>query len=147
MRKARIENGVVREILEADPFPDFHHDLLWVECGVDVREGWQLINGQFLPPLIAQPSTEAMLAAYERDLDDFIDAKAQELTFKDRHSLALRAAYQNEWQALGAAFGTWMDTCNAIAWEGRQEILADTRPMPANKEAFLAELPEFEPPV
>lgn len=97
----------------------------------------------YVPPTI---TVAQQLAQYERDLDTFLDAKAQELTFKDRHSLALRAGYPNPWQALGAAFGQWMDTCNATAWLGMQEILAGTRPMPESKEAFLAELPPFVPP-
>lgn len=91
-------------------------------------------------------SDEEQLAAYELDLDAFLDAKAQALTFKDRHSLALRGAYPNQWRVLGEAFGTWMDTCNGLAWAGRQAILAGTKPMPASKEEFLAELPEFEVP-
>lgn len=97
----------------------------------------------YAPPTL---TAAQQLAQYERDLDDFLDAKAQELTFKDRHSLALRGGYPNKWQTLGATFGAWMDDCNDRAWTGMQEILAGTRAMPESKEAFLAELPPFVPP-
>lgn len=95
---------------------------------------------------LVEPTVQQRLRQYEIDLDTFLDAKAQEYTFKDRHSLALRGGYPNKWRALGEAFGTWMDDCNDRAWLGMQEILAGIRPMPENKEAFLAELPEFTPP-
>lgn len=100
------------------------------------------------PVLVDQlPLTvDQKLSNFERELDSFLDAKAQELTFKDRHSLALRAAYPNPWQALGSAFGAWMDACNILAWQGKQAILAGTKPMPSNTAEFLAELPPFIPP-
>lgn len=97
-------------------------------------------------PQLESPTDEQKLASFELALDGYIDRVAQDLTFKDRHSLALRAAYPNEWQALGAAFGTWMDACNALAWQGKQNILNGVRPMPATAAEFLAELPPFVPP-
>lgn len=109
------------------------------------------VNGDFGPiaeyvaPVIP---LEVQLAMYERDLDAFFDAKAKELTFPNgRYALTSRAGYPNPWQALAIAFGQWMDACNQLAWEGKQAILAGTKTMPASKEAFLAELPEFVPPV
>lgn len=107
------------------------------------------LAGDYGPVLPWAPpglTEEEQLDQYERDLDAFLDATAQALTFKDRHSLALRAGYPNPWRTLGQAFGEWMDTCNALAWAGRQAILAGTKPMPANKEEFLAELPAFVAP-
>lgn len=40
MKKARVENGIVVETLAADPFPDFHPSLVWVECSNEVTAGW-----------------------------------------------------------------------------------------------------------
>lgn len=48
--KARIEGNIVREILTAEPFPPFHPDLVWVECGGEVREGWTWDGKSFAEP-------------------------------------------------------------------------------------------------
>lgn len=50
MRKARIEAGRVVEILEAEPFPDFHPDLEWVECPSEVKQGYLYSGGAFSAP-------------------------------------------------------------------------------------------------
>lgn len=71
MLKARIENGVVREILSAEPFPDFHPDLVWVECGEDVREGW-IFDGVFSAPQVIplEPTTAEKIRALEAQYTD-----------------------------------------------------------------------------
>ena len=40
---ARIENGIVAEILTADPFPPFYESLIWVDCSTitGIQEGWK----------------------------------------------------------------------------------------------------------
>lgn len=48
MRKARLENNVVVEILEATPFPPFHPSLVWVRCGPEVKEGWEYVDNTFV---------------------------------------------------------------------------------------------------
>jgi hypothetical protein len=50
MKKARIENGVVREVLDRDPFPPFSPALQWVECGAEVVEGYIFESGVFAEP-------------------------------------------------------------------------------------------------
>lgn len=50
MRKARIDSGIVVEILEADPWPTFNASLIWVECGGDVKPGYSWNGEEFLPP-------------------------------------------------------------------------------------------------
>jgi len=50
MRKARIENNRVAEILTADPFPPFHPDLVWIECDATVKEGWDYDGTNFTAP-------------------------------------------------------------------------------------------------
>jgi hypothetical protein len=47
MIKARIENNIVKEILDATPFPPFHESLTWIECNKNVQIGWQYKNGIF----------------------------------------------------------------------------------------------------
>ena len=57
--KARIENGIVREILTADPFPPFHPSLVWVECESDVREGWTWNGSLFAEPVLSAEELNA----------------------------------------------------------------------------------------
>ena len=45
--KARIDDGRVAEILSADPFPEFHPALVWVDAPPDMRPGWWYTDGQF----------------------------------------------------------------------------------------------------
>jgi hypothetical protein len=53
---ARIKNGVVAEITDADPVGRFHPLLEWVTCGTDVLEGWLHSGGVFSEPLpVAAP--------------------------------------------------------------------------------------------
>lgn len=47
MLKARIENGTVVEILDAEPFPPFHPALVWVGCDSIVAIGWRYADGEF----------------------------------------------------------------------------------------------------
>ena len=56
MKKARIKNGVVREVLDRDPFPPFAPELVWVECGSEVIEGFNFDGTIFTaPPVIVSP--------------------------------------------------------------------------------------------
>jgi hypothetical protein len=48
--KARIENGIVVEVLTAEPFPPFHKALVWVDCGPEVEQGWQWDGERFAAP-------------------------------------------------------------------------------------------------
>lgn len=50
--KARLENGIVQEVLTADPFPDFPPSLEWVDCPADTEQGWIQINGVVQAPPI-----------------------------------------------------------------------------------------------
>lgn len=110
----------------------------------EYRDGdwWQTWVVKDKPP----KSQGEVIKQYETELDTMLDGVAKGLTFKDRHALALRAAYPNQWQTLGIAFGTWMDGVNAQAWQIMSEVLAGTRPLPTVGE-FLALFPAFETPV
>jgi hypothetical protein len=50
--KARIQDGVVAEILTAEPFPPFHPSLVWVNCSVDVQTGYQFDGASFTAPSV-----------------------------------------------------------------------------------------------
>lgn len=49
--KARIENNVVVEILDLDPFPPFHPSLVWVDCDESVQCGDLYEDGTFSTPV------------------------------------------------------------------------------------------------
>lgn len=67
MIKARIENGVVCEVLRADPFPPFAPELEWVECADGVRPGFIFENGEFFPAETKSPSAKDRLAALDAE--------------------------------------------------------------------------------
>ncbi len=83
----------------------------------------------------------ATLSAYDTVLTEHLDKTAQARRWDSRITLAVRAAYPNPWQADAKAFGTWMDTCNALAYQWMNEVQAGTRAMPVSTAAFLAALP------
>lgn len=105
---------------------------------------WQDVPYQPPVPLPGE-SVEVKFAAIEAALDAHLDSIAQQYRFADRTRLALRAAYPNPWQALGLAFGTWMDTCNALAAQGMQDVL-DGKIEVETPEQVIAKLPEFVAP-
>ena len=88
---------------------------------------------------------ERKISEIEAALDAHLDSVAQQYSFADRTRLALRAGYPNPWQALGLAFGTWMDTCNAMAAQGMQDFIDGKIPL-QTPEQVIAQLPEFVAP-
>lgn len=86
-----------------------------------------------------------LFKTYEVALDNYLDSVAQQYRFKDRGSLSSRAAYPNQWQDLGIAFGTWMDSCNNVAYQGLQDVMDGKRTLPTIDEMLL-ELPTWVAP-
>lgn len=85
---------------------------------------------------------EQQRAALEAALDAHIDGVAKAKGYDSRITAALRAGYNNPWQAEGAAFGSWMDTCYAKANEIQAAVEAGERPVPTVEE-LIAEMPEM----
>jgi hypothetical protein len=56
--KARIDNGVVAEILSADPFPPFNPALTWVSCADTVQVGYLYDGVSFAAPAATTPSAQ-----------------------------------------------------------------------------------------
>lgn len=101
--------------------------------------------GTIAPHQAPVPTPEQVIAEYEAELDKYLDSVAQQYRFADRTRLALRAGYPNDWQALGAAFGTWMDLCNKQAYDRKVRALAGEAFLPTLEE-FLNDLPKFTYP-
>lgn len=92
-----------------------------------------------------EPTRDQVLAQYESELDAHLDRVAQQYRYRDRVTFALRSGYPGPYQAEGAAFGSWMDTCNAQAYALMAAVLVGDAELPTVVE-FLASLPEFVKP-
>lgn len=99
--------------------------------------------------LAAFPARAALLAAEARAraqlaltgaLEKHYDATAQAKHYDNRLTCALRAGYPGPFQAEGLAFGTWMDTCNALGYQVIADIEAGLRSIPTEEE-LVAEMP------
>ena len=115
-----------------------------LEAGtVTVSEG-KALRSWVLRPLTTQEiaiQKQMMLMQCDAALTAYLDSVAQSRRYDNRITLAVRAGYPNDWQAEATAFGTWMDTCNKMAYQFMQEVLAGTRPCPVNSDELLAALP------
>lgn len=60
---ARIEDDIVLEIVTIDPAGRYHPSLVWVECGPEVKPGWQYKRGEFSQPIPMRFSLEEARAA------------------------------------------------------------------------------------
>lgn len=87
-------------------------------------------------------SPQLTQADYESALDAHLDSVAKADRWSNRFTFVARAGYPNNWQQKAIAFGTWMDTCNIMAYELLLKVEAGTVPAPTIEE-FIAGLPEF----
>lgn len=88
------------------------------------------------------PTQQEIIASYSSALDAHYDDKAHEKHYDNRLTCALRAGYPGPFHAEGAAFASWMDTCNALAYQLLAEVLSGTRPIPSIDDV-LTDLPEL----
>ncbi len=90
-------------------------------------------------------SSNDLIAIYTRELDAYIDNTAKADRWDSRITCVARASYENPWQAKAIAFGIWMDTCYALAYQILAEVETGARPMPTVAE-FIAAMPVMEWP-
>lgn len=89
-------------------------------------------------------SPEEIQQGLESAVDAFMDSKAQERGFRDRHSFALRAGIPgSSWHSQALVFGAWMDAVNDYCWQVKLDCLDGKREVPTADE-LLAELPVLE---
>jgi hypothetical protein len=91
----------------------------------------------YVPPAPTPPT----FADFEAALTAHLDATAKARRWDSRITLAVRAGYPNPWQQEAIAFGTWMDTCNAMGYQLLAEVQAGTRPLPATTQELIDALP------
>jgi len=135
MRYAEIRQGLVVNVIECEPAIA---QMLGVALAADeVAIGWHYDGAAFTAPVPPPPTVADFVAA----LEAHYDAKAQERSYDNRLTCALRAGYPGPFQGEGTAFAVWMDTCNAYAYTVLDSVQAGQRAMPATPAALIAELP------
>ena len=137
---ALIESGTVRQTLRADPATLFApaHAAQFIPCPDEVQAGWLYDGGEFTAP----PVPPLTLADYDAALTAHLDAVAHTRSYADRISCAVRAGYPGPFHAEGVAFATWMDNCNALAYQMLGAFQQGLIPQPSVAD-LLAALPEI----
>lgn len=109
-------------------------------------EGKRIVADENGYPVMADPPTLShaqLVQQFDQALTSYLDVTAQARRYDNRITCALRAGYTGPFQAEGQAFATWMDGCNALAYQWLAEIEAGTRPMFASTDEFISALPEM----
>lgn len=81
-------------------------------------------------------------APFEAALENMLDTKARERTWKDCMSARAAAGYPSSFQPEGIAFVNWWAACWELAHTILPEVQGHLRPIPTVEE-FLAEMPEL----
>lgn len=121
--------------------------MLRADLGSDAAQYETLIaevEATYVPP--APPSIEDRIEVFDAALVAHLDATARERRYDNRITCALRAGYPGPFQAEGIAFASWMDQCNALAYQLLAEVVAGTRPMPDSPQALIDLMPAMEWP-
>jgi len=128
-------NRVTQTVVEGTPqlTANGHWEQTWV---VQDRDAETVAANQ-------EASTLAKVAEIVAAMESLFDTTAQSRRYDNRVTCALRAGYAGPFQAEGLAFATWMDTCNATAYQMLAEVQSGTRQMPATTAEALALLPEM----
>lgn len=143
--KAFAQNGIVTDIARVDPFTIFQpaYAAQFIDAPDDVQPGWLYDGTTFTVAEASHPT----LADFDVALTTHLDVTAQTRRYDNRITCAVRAGYPGPFQAEGKAFASWMDTCNALAYQIQAEVLAGTRPAPSTVSEFLSEMPEMVWPI
>lgn len=101
--------------------------------------GWSV--REMTPAELEQRNAQT-IAEYTAFLEGKFDAAAISKRYDNRLTCALRAAYPGPFQAEGAAFGSWMDECNAIAYALLLKVMAGEAEAPTTEQLW-AMMPEI----
>ena len=135
------ENDAVIKCQAYSNHPE-HMAMLRADLGADAAQYEDLIaevEATYVPP--APPSIEDRIEAFDAALVAHLDATARERRYDNRITCTLRAGYPSPFQADGIAFASWMDQCNALAYQLLAEVVAGTRPMPDSPQALIDLMP------
>lgn len=138
---ARIENGIVAEILTADPFPPFYESLIWVDCSTitGIQEGWTYANSVFAAPIPAILTQ----TQYEQAAQNLLDQTAQTQGYDGILSLASYVGSTNPvFKAEALAGSAWRDAVWTEGYSILAQVKAGTIAQPTIT-SFLAMLPQM----
>jgi hypothetical protein len=113
---ARIDGGVVAEIISDNPSGKYHPGIVWVQCTNDVQIGWVYFSGSFAVPVI--PIDEA-----RRIMRDAIKGKEIQ-----------KSSRKIEHPSIAGPFFDVSDKINKILT--RSDALSNTDPLPTNGGCF-----------
>jgi hypothetical protein len=85
-------------------------------------------------------ATDEIIANLDRVLVNHLHTKARERNYDSIHTAALRAGYPGPFHDEGVAYATWMDACNATAYQIMADVQAGLRAIPTGAE-LIAEMP------
>lgn len=141
MKYARIENGVVVEMVGNDPFALFQpsHAETFIECNDSVQYGWVSNgDGTFSAPV---PHLPTSITEYQEAVQARLDGKAQERGYDGILSLCTYAnSSVPQFAAEGKAGEAWRDAAWGECYAILAAVQAGQRPQPSIDE-LLAELP------
>ena len=129
-------------VIKCHAYSNGQMDMLRADLGADAAQHESLIaevEATYVPP--APPSIEEQIAVFDAALVAHLDATARERRYDNRVTCALRAGYPGPFQAEGIAFASWMDQCNALAYQLLAEVVAGTRPLPSSPQALIDLMP------
>jgi hypothetical protein len=95
IRYARLENGVVVEVMNSDAPPVMSPNLIWCEAGPEVREGYVYDGEQFHAPAPPSVDLAAQLAEVDALRKKAYADRADPIFFKWQRG----EATQEEWLA------------------------------------------------
>ena len=134
MRKARIENGIVCEVLTADPFPPFHESLTWVDCGPEVVQGWTWDGLRFAAPVPTSNQADT-IRALTATLQGYLDREAQTHGYDGILSLCSYAASTHpRFGKEGREGIKFRDAVWAYGYQVLDDCEAGRRPVPTDEE-------------
>jgi len=87
-------------------------------------------------PPTPEPTEEEIIKAYTAFLERKYDEVAKERRYDNRITCSLRAGYEGPFQKEGIAFGSWMDSCNHLAYQVLDESLTGEREIPSKEELW-----------
>lgn len=120
MRFAQILNGQAHWVFEAEQKPEFAPNIVLVEAGPEVQEGWLWDGEVFRPPQGSDPAEQALEEVKTAKLAELAEARWREetggLTLPD--GTIIKTDRESQALLTGAAFSATLDPGTGIEWKG-----------------------------
>lgn len=133
---ARLENNIVRELVNDDPDGRHHPSLIWAPCPAGTREGDYYDGAAFSKPVPPLPAQSDYIAAVQLHLDTAARANGYDSIL----SACSYAAVPNLFQAESIAFLEWRSSCWQSCFGVLVAVESQLRTQPTISE-LIGELP------